>query len=169
MFTENGFKKPAFYAFSFLNKLGNIVIAKGNNYIVTKKKKQIVILFFNYAHYSNTYAEEVGINTNYKSRYNVIPNKKKISITLTLPFLDGDFEISRQIYNQDNGSVYDIFLKIGDLSYLSSDEIQYIKNRATPTLSKEIITGFPLKFSTILEPLEIQLVEIKHIQTILNK
>lgn len=169
MFTENGFKKPAFYAFSFLNKLGNIVIAKGNNYIVTKKKKQIVILFFNYAHYSNTYAEEVGINTNYKSRYNVFPNKKKISITLTLPFLDGDFEISRQIYNQDNGSVYDIFLKIGDLSYLSSDEIQYIKNRATPTLSKEIITGFPLKFSTILEPLEIQLVEIKHIQTILNK
>ena len=74
-----------------------------------------------------------------------------------------------EIYNQDNGSVYDIFLKIGDLSYLSSDEIQYIKNRATPTLSKEIITGFPLKFSTILEPLEIQLVEIKHIQTILNK
>lgn len=169
MFTKNGFKKPAYFAFLFLNKLGDRLIERGKNYIITSRNKKIIILLFNYIHYSNTYAEEVGINTNYENRYNVFPNKKKLNIQLNLNFARGDYELTKRIYNQDNGSVYDLYSNMGSSSYLTDEETEYIKNRSIPTLYKKIISGYPISINTTLTPLEIQLIELKPILTNLEK
>lgn len=169
MFTKNEFKKPAYFAFLFLNKLGDRLIERGKNYIITSRNKKIIILLFNYIHYSNTYAEEVGINTNYENRYNVFPNKKKLNIQLNLNFARGDYELTKRIYNQDNGSVYDLYSNMGSSSYLTDEETEYIKNRSIPTLYKKIISGYPISINTTLAPLEIQLIELKPILTNLEK
>jgi len=36
LINDKGIKKPAFYAYSLLNKLGNTLVAKGDGYVVTK-------------------------------------------------------------------------------------------------------------------------------------
>ena len=35
LLTKNGIKKPAFYAFTFLNRMGKYLLAKGEHYLVT--------------------------------------------------------------------------------------------------------------------------------------
>ncbi len=161
MFTKNGLKKPAFYAFYFLNKLGDKIISKGKNYIATKKNNDIIVLLYNYSHYSDTYAEEVGINTNYNDRYGVFPNKKAISISLTINDANGTYDVTKRIYNQNNGSVYDLFIQMGEISYLTTEIFDFLSKRSIPTITKEKITGYPITFVTKLEPLEIQLLEFK--------
>ena len=42
MFTVNGIKKPAYFAYLFLSKLGDKLLAKGDGYFVTEKDGKII-------------------------------------------------------------------------------------------------------------------------------
>ncbi len=48
LITLQGVKKPAYHAYKMLNKLGDIEIDRGNDYILTKKNNKLAALFYNY-------------------------------------------------------------------------------------------------------------------------
>ncbi len=157
MFTVNGIKKPAYFAYLFLSKLGDKLLAKGDGYFVTEKDGKIIMLLYNYSHYSAAYSEEVGINVSYTDRYSVFPDSGIKEFSFSLP-TTGKKLIVQRIMNREHGSAFDNFISMGAVEPLSSEEAAYLKNVTEPKIIKEI--SDEVNLSVCLQPLEIRLIEI---------
>ena len=53
LINKDGFKKPSYYAYYLLSKLGNEVIKQGEDYIITRSGEDIQILAFNYVYFDD--------------------------------------------------------------------------------------------------------------------
>ncbi len=157
MFTVNGIKKPAYFAYLFLSKLGDKLLAKGDGYFVTEKDGKIIMLLYNYSHYSAAYSEEVGINVSYTDRYSVFPDSGIKEFGFSLP-TTGKKLIVQRIMNREHGSAFDNFISMGAVEPLSSEEAAYLKNVTEPKIIKEI--SDEVNLNVCLQPLEIRLIEI---------
>ena len=161
LFTVNGIKKPAYFAYLFLSKLGDKLLSKGDGYFITQKDDKTIILLYNYSHYSAAYSEEVGINTSYTNRYSVFPDNGIKEFSFNFPKSSGSYLIVHQIMNRENGSAFDNFINMGAIEPLSTEETEYLANQTEPKIKKEILSS-PLTLNIQLQPFEIRLVEIIH-------
>lgn len=159
LFTVNGIKKPAYFAYRFLSRLGNRLLAQGDGYFITQKNDKMVILLYNYSHYSAAYSEEVGINISYTDRYSVFPENGIKELNFNFPGLQGEFLAIHHIMNRKHGSAFDNFIEMGAIEPLSVEEIEWLKTSTKPQIKKEIISS-PINFSISLQPFEIRLIEI---------
>lgn len=159
LFTVNGIKKPAYFAYLFLSKLGNVLLSKGDGYFITKKDDKIIALLYNYAHYSAAYSEEVGINTSYTDRYSVFPDNGIKEFSFNFPKLLGKYLIIHHIMNRDNGSAFDNFIEMGAVEPLSIEETDWLKKQTAPKIKKEILSA-PITLNVSMQPFEIRLIEI---------
>ena len=107
LFTVNGIKKPAYFAYRFLSRLGNKLLDKGDGYFITQKDNKIVILLYNYSHYSAAYSEEVGINISYTDRYSVFPDNGIKEFSFNFPNMQGKYLAVHNIMNREHGSALD--------------------------------------------------------------
>lgn len=160
MYSVNGIKKPAYHAFHLLSMLGDELIEKGGGYCVTRSGNRIIILLNNYHHFSNAYANEVGINCTYTSRYSVFPEQKSKRMVLTLPDMQGLFLVTHYIINREHGSAFDAFLKMGAIEPLSEAETEFLKAQSVPFIQKEWIQG-ELTINLVLEPFETRCIIIE--------
>ena len=80
LFTQDGIKKPHYYAFDFMNKLGDLLIDKGNGYFITKSYGKIQILLYNYEHF-NHLLHRFHNSEKWKSLWNlrIFPSKRALS------------------------------------------------------------------------------------------
>lgn len=163
MFTVNGIKKPAYFAYRFLSKLGDKLITKGNGYFVTKRKDEYVILLYNYAHYSQAYSEEVGINTSYTDRYSVFPESGVKEFCFNFPNVNGTCLAVHHIMNRNHGSAFDNFINMGAVEPLSKEETEWLKQITEPQIKKELLAA-PVNLRITLQPFEIRLIEITPIE-----
>lgn len=159
LFTVNGIKKPAYFAYRFLSRMGNRLLAQGDGYFITQKNDKMVILLYNYSHYSAAYSEEVGINISYTDRYSVFPENGIKELNFSFPGLHGKFLAIHHIMNREHGSAFDNFIEMGAIEPLSVEEIEWLKTSTKPQIKKEIISS-PINFSISLQPFEIRLIEI---------
>lgn len=160
MYSVNGIQKPAYHAFRLLSMLGEDLIEKGDGYCVTRSGSKIVIVLNNYHHFSNAYANEVGINCTYTSRYCVFPDQKSKRIVLVLPELQGVFSVTHYILNRSHGSAFDTFLQMGAVEPLSEMEVEFLKAQSMPFIVKEVHHG-ELTLDLMLEPFETRCVVIE--------
>ena len=159
MFTVNGIKKPAYFAYSFLSKLGDELITKGDGYFVTKRGDKYVILLYNYAHYSLAYSEEVGLNTSYTDRYSVFPESGIKEFCFSFQGAAGAYLAVHRIMNREHGSAFDNFINMGALEPLSKEETKWLKQITKPQIKKEIINAAG-SLCAVLQPFEIRLIEL---------
>lgn len=159
MFTVNGIKKPAYFAYRFLSKLGDELVSKGDGYFVTKRKDSYVILLYNYSHYSSAYSEEVGINTSYVDRYSVFPESGIKEFCFSLPNADGTYMAIHHIMNREHGSAFDNFIDMGAVEPLSEEETEWLKQITEPQIKKEILSSAE-NIRITLQPFEIRLIEL---------
>lgn len=162
--TSNGLKKPAYYVYEMLNKLGNVIIQKGEDYIVTKKgNESMQILVWNYCDFDGDLKCNNSVVNTY-DRYSVFDEKiKKIC-----------FEIKglkckalRKIYkiNKKNGSSYDKWLEIGAPSYLNEKELGYLEMSSIYYYkTDEIDIGDGFKIVQSMEPNEVMLIDISFLR-----
>lgn len=163
LFSVNSLKKPSFFAFEMLAKLGNRLIDKGDGYIITEQNGKYIMLLNNYSHYSAAYAKEPGVNTQYTDRNKVFPDKANISMSFCLPFIQKPCMITETKLNRHNGSVYDNFVKMSGLEPLSAEDIEYLKSVSIPKRTKHVHSpdNNGLLISASLEPHELRLIEIE--------
>lgn len=167
LFTRNGVKKPAYYAFSFLNQLKDVLLQRGEGYFVTTDKDGYYsILLYNYNHYSNLYAQGILFDTSPESRYEVFGETHSLDIELTLDHLaEGSYQLKEQIVNRNYGSCYDEWVRMGAEPLTTPEEIDILKARSTPMLIKSTVDTQDGRISYFahLEPHEIRLVTLKYI------
>lgn len=163
-FTYNGIKKPSYYAYKFLASLGKEIILKDNGIIITKENsKKIIILLYNYEHFSNLYACSEYFELSYHNRYIPFAFNKNIVFDISLNNVLGEsYEIEQTYVNRYSGSIYDAAEEIG------------IRSNPSPTITKALEAQSSLKMSvsqgkiinnqiqiqTTVESLEIRLITI---------
>lgn len=161
LFTFNNIKKPAYHAFCFLNKLGDLLVAQGEGYFITQKENRYQILLYNYHHYDDIYAKGFSINITHRERYSHFPAKAKREFRLELAPLAGRFEIKHLIVNRHYGSAFDNALNLGEAKELSRDDIEYLRRISVPKIEKDRVeTPGGLTVEAVLEPFEIRLIEV---------
>ncbi len=141
-----GIPKPVYYSYELLSKLGNNLIAIGNNYILTSKSENTYqFLAYHYIHYSKNYCFNFQNPLSIENTYDIFnPGKTNIlEVSLTqLPL--GRYKITKYSLTRQNGSPLDQYLNIlengnttpAELNYmllnLQEGEAKYYKNTCIP-------------------------------------
>ena len=166
MFTYNGTPKAHYFSFRFLTHLKNYLIASGNWYFVTKSDNDIVMILYNYEHFSKLFAKGIQFYSDPKDRYAAFSQKKKAHFHVELQDIPSNECSIREVFiNQQYGSSYDTWVQMGEPSLLDNVEIALLLQKSYPgqIISKKAIENGSLILETDLEPLEVRLIHIKPI------
>lgn len=162
--TSNSIKKAGYYAYTLLGRLGDRVVAAGENYYITKKGEALQILLYHYCHYDNAYRELSPSKINYHDRYQVFSNSypKVISLSVT-GITAGDYRIKETFINRNSGSAYDEWYLAGCPEVMTRDEVEGLKKASTPKFHitvQRIDRDYTIRKT--LEPHEVILIEIEN-------
>ncbi len=162
LFTSNGIKKAAYYAYWFLSRLGNTLIDRGSYYIITKENDSYQMIVYNYSHYDKLYSFHDDSNIDLVNRYDVFAENETKEFTIALEGLrEGVYTISKSIVNRKHGSSFDNWVEMGHPKSLTKEDIKYLQNISVPKREKYMEeTAGNLAITTVLSPNEIQLFEI---------
>jgi AraC-like DNA-binding protein len=126
---DMGIRKPSYYAYYLLSKLGNEIVAMENGYIVTKKDDEYCILLYSYTDEINELQKYDDIFTKrgkrkiYKRKFSLnIENIKKSSRIIT-------YEISEKV-----GSSYNYWLSMGSPDRLNKEEKEILHKASFPKI-----------------------------------
>lgn len=163
--TKDGIKKPAWYALSFLNRLGDSVIKRDENYVITKRgETSYAILCFNFKGFSSNYffLEEHEVEP---SRIqNLFENTDQIQIRITLRNLPvgGEYIVKKHRVNNHHGNILEEWRKFDYDSGLARADIKYIQEISVPSMERKRVTadGNMLLLEAELEEHEIMLIHI---------
>ncbi len=125
-----GIKKPSYYAYQFLSKLGNKLVVMEEGYIVTTNGDDLQILLY-------AYNEEME-NLIELSEINKLRGKKNIAeknISLNITNLLKEYKVTiYEIYERMN-TCYQHYVALGSPKMLSDDEIELIKIASNPKIT----------------------------------
>lgn len=162
-FTIDGIKKPSFYAYQFLSKLGSEIIYKNEGIIITKENNKLIILMYNYEHFSSLYAEGEYFNLSINNRYIPFAENKDIVFNMRISNLKYKHaKIKSTSINHETGSVYDISTHLGIQGIPDTEQSEMLKNLTRPA-SKYLecdLERNELLLTTTINPLEVKLIEI---------
>lgn len=165
LLTYNRLKKPSYNAFSLLSKLGDNIIERGEDYIVTSTNNNYQILLFNFVYFDDLFMSGDKSLLDYHNRYNIFRNSnmnKDINLILSLP--GGNYRIKRWILNRSSGSTFDAWQSMGAPEQINSDIYNYLKSKEIPEIkvSTEEVKK-ELMLSDSIPPHGILLIEIDRI------
>jgi len=163
MFTYNGISKAHYNTFVFLTHLRNELIAKGNGYFITKDKSKIAMILYNYEHYSKIFASGILFDMSDDNRYAPFTKMNKAQFQIKFENLTSTrCLIKETIVNQNQGSSYDAWAKLGRINFKRAEDYEIITQASQPgiTIRYDEITNGQLHIMAELEPLEVRLIEI---------
>ncbi|WP_419888198.1 GH39 family glycosyl hydrolase [Neobacillus niacini] len=163
LLTKNGIKKPSYHAFVLLKQLGEILVAKGDNYIVTKKSgDRYQVLCYNYKHFNYSYYLHPEGSTGIDEQYDIFENKETLNLSLELQGItNGRYRVKELRLNRDHGSVLDEWLKFGAVDDIKPDEVDYFKQICVPYMKVEhyLVENHSIVLKGELQPHEVRLFE----------
>lgn len=162
IFTRDGIKKPHYYAFSYINRLGDNLIERGESYFITRSHNKIQIILYNYEHFNHLFASGETFDMTFTERYTPFSQLGKMDISLELTDIpNGTCKIREHIINQQSGSAFDEWVRMG-APQMTQEDIDYLKHISIPKIyaHAENITDGALYIAASLEPLEVRYIEI---------
>jgi len=170
-----GIKKPVFFAHYFLSMMGQSLIEKGDNYMVTSNSSSAFqILAFHYQHFNKDFCIHFSHNLNIENTYDIYEEVRPLKMEIKFSNIHpGKYKISKYILNRSYGSALDEFLSIiqkgnstpHDLIYtllnMQQQEIDYYQSVCVPKLEiyyMDCREG--MTFSLELGPHEVNFIEI---------
>ncbi|MEH7493223.1 GH39 family glycosyl hydrolase, partial [Neobacillus niacini] len=164
LLTKNGIKKPSYHAFVLLKQLGEILVAKGENYIVTKKSgNRYQVLCFNYKHFNYSYYLHPEGSTGLHEQYEIFENNETMNLSLELQGIaNGKYRVKELKLNRDHGSILDEWLRFGVVDDIKADEVDYFKQICVPYMKVEhsLVENHSIVLKGELQPHEVRLFEL---------
>jgi xylan 1,4-beta-xylosidase len=137
LINKDGLKKPSYFAYYLLSKLGEKIIGQGEEYIVTKNDDDVQILAYNFAYFDELFMNgDTSALTN-TERYLVYEDKPPKEVGFNIIGVSGHYKVTRYKLNREHGSPFDEWVEMGAPENLTKEEIQYLKGRANPKISVE--------------------------------
>ncbi len=162
-FTLNGIKKPSFYAYEFLSKLGSTILEKRDGIIITKEDNKIIILLYNYEQYSSLYAKGDYFNLSQNNRYIPFAENKDIIFNINISNINyKKYNGKITSVNHETGSIYDLSVRLNVKGIPDDSTTEMLKALTHP--ASKFIDGVldknTLTLQTTVNPLEIKLIEL---------
>lgn len=152
LINANGIKKPAYWAYWFLNKLGNEIIECSDNHIITRRGNDYQVIIWNYCYYKDNFADGDRSDLSETDRDKVFKNKD-ITVDLNIK-LSGEYR--QTVYTIDeNTSAFHNWVKMGAPQYPSSTEITQLKAICKPKEQTKAVNSFEI--SETLKPHEVKM------------
>ena len=137
--SKDTIRKPVFYALKMLNNLGTRVVARGDNYMVTRiADDEYQIICFNTVWYNSSYfidAENQSTVEDAKAYFDM-KDDKKIIIKLEGVSENSGYYVKKRSVNRDHGSIIDEWDKFGNDSKLDRIDIKYLQEICVPEHSR---------------------------------
>lgn len=163
LISRDGIKKPSYHAFSFLGKLGDCLIAKDNNYIITSSSKgNYQILAYHYCYFNEEYCDDQDKFKLLSFPASAFENLPPINLTIQLKEIPpGTYTIRQHVIDQEHGNVLYTWLRLNTPRDLTHQDIEYLRNVSVPAfhIYKKEVTDM-LEISCHLNTNNIILVEI---------
>jgi beta-xylosidase len=163
LISRHGIRKPSFFAYEFLSKLGNRLVAKGENHIITAKSDKVyaaIVFNFKYlkdqARLQDTHQGILGDSPA------LLEDTKTLRLSLNLNgLIPGRYKIRQYILNQDHGSLYNAWMRLSAVEELQAMEIDWLKNTCVPAMQIDFVScEAALSLDYELESNEIRFLEI---------
>ncbi|CCQ96797.1 Transcriptional regulator, AraC family [[Clostridium] ultunense Esp] len=139
LMNKDGIKKPSYFAYYLLSKLGNEIIDQGEDYIITRSGEDIQILAYNYTYFDDLFLSGDTSHINHRERYLIYENKDIREIEFNINGVVGDYKIIKYKLNREHGSAFDEWLKMGLPENMTLEEIEYLKGKAKPEIIVEYV------------------------------
>lgn len=144
---DKGIKKPSYYAYYLLNKLGDTLIAKDYGYIVTKNSDEYQILLYNYN-------EDIDKLMDFKKYAKFRGTKNILDKKLSVNILNSDSNIIMTKYNINEkiGSSYNYWVSMGRPKRLKKEEKEILHKASFPNIDfkyfkKSIVLNLQISLS----------------------
>jgi beta-xylosidase/AraC-like DNA-binding protein len=164
LLSKDGICKPLFYAFTFLNRLGNEIIACGKNYILTGNgQRSYYFLYHNYKPLNFRYYQKNENEFRPDELPSLVENSDFLTIHTRLKNVtNGEYYCKIHRLNSQHGSALDEWKQFDYMDSMRPDDIEYIKSICTPqiTNSRLEIRDGTLLFDLTLLGNEVTLVHI---------
>ncbi|OPA81017.1 AraC family transcriptional regulator [Paenibacillus selenitireducens] len=135
LMNRNGLKKPSYYAFEFLKKLGDHIIDQGDGYVVTKQADgSLQILMYHYTHVDPLFASGDWSGLTETSRYSVFEEKGNKAYHVKIDGLQGSYKMMSYRLDRTQGSVFDEWIAMGAPTNPTEEELDYLQQRSTPEM-----------------------------------
>lgn len=165
LFTYNGIKKPSYYAFYLLGQLKDILIEKGNGYIITRDyDNNYSIILYNYIHYSYDYSRENNIGITLKHRYSAFSSMNKKVFSIHIPIKSGQYLCESIFINQSKGDSFEKYRELTDCDSSIPISKDYLNSLSVPGCEYEKV-NIQRDYHLVkqLEPFEIRLIKLNKI------
>ncbi|MFL7795875.1 helix-turn-helix domain-containing protein [Clostridium chauvoei] len=126
---DMGIRKPSYYAYYLLSKLGDEIVALDNGYIVTKKEDEYCILLYSHNDDLDSLAD---YNDLYKKRGKGKVYKKKFSLNIVN--IKHSSRIITYEVNEKIGSSYNYWLSMGSPDRLNKEEKEILHKASFPKI-----------------------------------
>lgn len=130
LINDKGIKKPSYYAYYLLNKLGDTLVAKDNGYIVTKSEKEYQILLYNH----NDNIDKL-IPLRSFSKLRAVKNAATQKLSLNIVNIPSSIKITIYEINEKSGSSYNYWVDMGKPKRLSKEEKQILHKASFPAIN----------------------------------
>ncbi len=165
--TVDGIQKPAYHAFSFLNELGNRLLLRDGNAIVTSDNPEhITAVCHNYKspNYRYMLLGETEVPDAEQSRF-FSDDGKNLHLKIRIDGVkNGTYKVRIRAVNAEHGSVQDEWIRLGKTEPLDRQELEYLKQICVPRIRVSACdaTGNCLLLDTVLRPQEVQLIQFTY-------
>ncbi len=164
LLSRDGIRKPAFYAFDFMNHLGRYLRRKEDNCIITDNGAgNWRIACHNLKTLNHQYSLVDEGNIPIEEQNNLFDDLKKRTIHFSLPGKRGEKYILKCLtVNRYSGSLQDEWVGMSSPEDMTRDEIKYLSRVVTPRMVVKTLVadGGKLNFDVTMEPNEIAYIHL---------
>ncbi len=164
LLSYHGIRKPAFYAVDFMNRLGNYLLGKNENIMVTMDGyDNYMIACHNYKEQDAQYHLRDERELTIENIPLVFEDHSRLNTRVQIRHVkNGSYYVKVRKINQKYGSIQDEWYQMGQLEELNTSDIKYLNNISVPhiTIYKYEVENELLDIPIILEPHEIQYIHI---------
>ena len=164
MITHQNICKPAYWAFRFMNRLEQYVLAKTPNVMVTMDDfDSYVVACHNYKPLDIPYFVQKEKDVTIESIPHLYVNSRHKIIKIKITGVqNGLYNIKTRVINSKYGSVQDEWMRMNRVANLTKADVEYVEHMSRPhiTISEQMVTDHTLHFTTEMESQEIQLLHV---------
>lgn len=140
LMNRDGLRKPSYYAFELLHRLGDQIIARGDGYFATRHSDgSVQLLLYHYVHVDQLFASGDWSELSDMNRYAVFEEKGNKRFHIRLEGLVGSYKMTSYLLDREHGSVFDEWVRLGTPQFLTEEELHYLDARSGPVMNTRMI------------------------------
>lgn len=136
LLSRNNIRKPAYYAYAFLSKLGSSLIGKGDGYIITSRSDhEYEVLIFNYKYLNDYQRLNIFRTIDIQNIDAVFEDTDDLDVVVRLNNVRaGKYRIKKYVLNQEHGSILDEWIRLNAFDNIQQSEIDYLDKISMPSI-----------------------------------